>query len=112
MKLPAMLLLFIAIAFEIMATTSLKLSEGFTRWIPAVIMVVGYVISFYVFSLSIKEIPLGVAYAIWSGVGTVGTVIVGVLLWQEGLDFWRIIGIGMIVGGVLVLNLLSKTAVH
>lgn len=100
-------LLLLAIASELVATTSLKLSDGFTKWAPAVVVVVGYGAAFYFLSLSLKHVPLGTAYAIWSGIGTVGTVIIGVLLWQEKLDAWRVLGIALIVLGVALLNVVS-----
>lgn len=99
--------LLLAIASELVATTSLKLSDGFTKWVPAVVVVVGYGAAFYFLSLSLKHVPLGTAYAIWSGIGTVGTVIIGVLLWQEKLDAWRVLGIVLIVLGVALLNVMS-----
>lgn len=101
----AFLLLIIAIMSEITGTTALKASEGFTRLGPAIIVVVAYAMSFYLLSQCLKHIPLGTAYAIWSGLGTAGTAIVGVMLWQESLDVGRIIGIGLIIFGVVVLQL-------
>ena len=110
MNMNVLLILLGAIASEVIGTTFLKLSEGFTRPLPNLLAVLGYGMSFYLMSLTLKQIPLGIAYAIWSGLGTVATVAVGVLVWKEHLDLARIIGIGMIIGGVLVLNFLSQTA--
>ena len=80
------LILFFAILSEVIATTALKLSDGFTRIVPSVIVVIGYCVSFYLLSISLKVIPIGLAYAIWSGVGIVLTVIAGMILWRESLD--------------------------
>lgn len=104
----AFVLLFLAIIAEITATSSLKATEGFTKPIPSIIVVVGYVLTFYLLSLSLKEIPLGIAYAIWAGLGTVGTVAVAALVWREGVDAAQIFGTLLIVAGVVVLNFFSK----
>jgi small multidrug resistance pump len=109
LQLNPMVQLFIAILTEIIATTSLKYSEGFTRLGPSVVVVVGYGISFYMFSLSMKQIPLGVGYAIWSGVGIVGTAAIGYVYWQEVLTLPRIVGMGLIIVGVVVLNMFGTT---
>ncbi|NJN17950.1 MAG: multidrug efflux SMR transporter [Oscillochloris sp.] len=100
----AFLLLFAAIVSEVIATTSLKLSEGFTRPVPSLIVVLGYGTAFYLLSLSLRQIPLGTAYAIWSGVGTAATVIIGILVWGEPVSAWRMFGIGLIIAGVVVLQ--------
>ena len=106
------LILFFAILSEVIATTALKLSDGFTKIVPSVIVVIGYVASFYLLSISLKVIPNGLAYAIWSGVGIVLTVIVGILIWRETLDWARVIGIIFIILGVLIINLFSKITAH
>jgi small multidrug resistance pump len=100
-----MLFFALAIASEVVATTSLKASEGFSRPLPSVLVVVGYAAAFYLFALSIQHLPLGVAYAIWSGMGTVGAVLMGVLIWQEILDVPRVLGILLILVGVVLLNI-------
>lgn len=107
MKIWVLLILGLAILAEIVGTTSLKASEGFTRWWPLVLVVVGYAASFYLLALSLRELPLGFAYAIWSGLGTVGAVIVGWLVWRESLGISGLVGIGLVVAGVVVLNLYS-----
>ena len=94
----------LAIGSEIVATVSLKLSDGFTRPIPAVVVVVGYAVSFYALSISLRSIPLGVVYAIWSGVGTAAIVVIGLFLFRETLDAVKVIGIGLIIAGVVTLN--------
>ncbi|MCX9024058.1 DMT family transporter [Citrobacter portucalensis] len=105
-------ILIVAIFGEVVATTSLKLSEGFTKLVPSVVVVIGYAIAFYCLSLTLKSIPLGIAYAVWSGLGIVTVSILGWLLFGQKLDFWAILGMLLIVSGVVVLNLLSKTAAH
>jgi len=102
------LIFFFAVLSEVTATTALKFSEGFTKLTPSLIVVVGYGLSFYLLALSLKIIPLGTAYALWSGIGIVLTVIVGAVLWHEQMDWARIIGIALIIGGILVINLFSK----
>jgi len=102
------ILLGFAIIAEIVATTSLKLSDGFTKWIPSTAVVIGYAVSFQLFSMVLKKLPLGTMYAIWAGLGTAGTVAVGVWLFKETLDLPRIIGIGLILAGVVLLNFVGK----
>jgi small multidrug resistance pump len=106
------LILFLAILSEVIATTALKLSDGFTKIVPSVIVVIGYGLSFYLLSISLKVIPIGLAYAIWSGVGIVLTVIIGMILWRESLDWARVTGIMLIILGILVINLFSKVTAH
>lgn len=106
------IILIVAVFGEVVATTSLKLSEGFTKLLPSVVVVIGYGIAFYCLSLTLKSIPLGIAYAVWSGLGIVTVSILGWLLFGQKLDFWAILGMLLIVSGVVVLNLLSKTAAH
>lgn len=102
------LMLTLAIALELVATNALKASQGFTRPVPSVITVVGYAGSFYLMSLCLKELPLSVTYAIWSGVGTAVTALLGFLLWKEGVDLPRVLGILLIIGGVVLVNLNTK----
>jgi len=106
------LILFFAILSEVIATTALKLSDGFTKIVPSVIVVIGYGASFYLLSISLKIIPIGLAYAIWSGVGIVLTVIAGIIIWRETLDWARVIGIIFIILGILIINLFSKITAH
>lgn len=106
------LFLLIAIVFEIIATSSLKASEQFSKFWPSVITVIGYAAAFYFLSLSLDKLNLGVAYAIWSGVGIVIISIVGLLLFKQKMDLPAIIGVGLIICGVVVINLFSKTASH
>jgi small multidrug resistance pump len=94
----------LAIGSEIVATVSLKLSDGFTKPIPSVVVVAGYALSFYALSVTLRSIPLGVVYAVWSGVGTAAVVVIGVFLFREVLDVVKVAGIGLIIVGVVMLN--------
>nr|WP_315496760.1 multidrug efflux SMR transporter [uncultured Rhodoferax sp.] len=106
------LYLAIAIACEVVATSALKATEGFTRWQPSALVVAGYGLAFFFLSLTLRSIPVGIAYAIWAGAGVVLVSIAGWLLYQQVLDGAAILGIGLIVAGVLVINLFSKVVVH
>ena len=100
----------VAIIAEVIATSALKSSEGFSKPIASVIVVLGFIIAFYCLSLTLKTIPVGIAYAIWSGVGIVLVTTIAWIVFDQKLDVWGIIGIALIMSGVLVLNLLSKTS--
>ena len=102
----------VAIIAEVIATLALKSSEGFSKPIASVIVVLGYIIAFYCLSLTLKTIPVGIAYAIWSGVGIVLVTTIAWIVFDQKLDVWGIIGIALIMSGVLVLNLVSKTSSH
>lgn len=101
--------LLLAIFAEVVGTSALKASEGFTKWLPSTLVVAGYATAFYFLSLSLKNIPIGTAYAIWSGLGTAGIVLIGTLFLKEGMDLAKLLGIALIVAGVVVLNVFSKT---
>ena len=103
----SMLVLVLAILSEVVGTVALKASEGFTRLGPNALVVVGYGLSFYLLAQALKQIPLGIAYAIWSGLGTAGAVVAGILLWRESLNLTGIIGILLIIIGVILLNIVS-----
>lgn len=102
----------IAIFAEIIATSLLKASEGFTRFVPTVILGVGYLVAFYCLSMALKEIPTGIAYAIWSGVGIVLVALIAWIFQGQRLDLPAMIGMGLIIAGVLVMNIFSTTAGH
>ncbi len=106
------LIFFFAVVSEVTATTALKFSEGFTKLVPSLVVVAGYGLSFYLLSLSLKVIPIGTAYALWSGIGIVLMVIIGAVLWREQMDWARGIGITLIIIGILVINLFSKVTVQ
>jgi len=106
------IIFFFAVLSEVTATTALKFSEGFTKVIPSVVVVLGYGLSFYLLSLTLKVMPIGIAYALWSGIGIILTVIAGMVLWHESMDWARGIGIFLIMVGILIINLFSKSAAH
>ena len=102
----------VAIIAEVIATTALRAADGFTELWPSLISIVGYVVAFYFLSLTLRSMPVGIAYAIWSGVGIVLISLAGWLLYKQLLDLPALIGMGLIMAGVVVINLFSKTAVH
>lgn len=102
----------LAIVAEVIATSALNASQQFSKLLPSVITVVGYLISFYFLSLALRTMPLGIAYAIWSGVGIVLTALAGIFLFKQIPDVPALIGMALIIAGVLVMNLLSKASVH
>ncbi|MBS7229984.1 EamA family transporter [Flavobacterium psychroterrae] len=102
----------IAILFEIIATSALKKSEQFTQLIPSIITIVGYFAAFYFLSFAIRTIPVGIAYAIWSGVGIVLITIIGAVFFKQIPDLPAIIGLVLIMAGVIVINIFSKTTAH
>ncbi len=112
MNATAYLYLGIAIVAEVAATTALKSSEGFTRPWPVVAVVVGYSVAFYFLALTLKTMPTGIAYAIWSGVGIVLISLLGWVVHRQALDLPALLGMGLILAGVLVINLFSKSAAH
>ena len=104
--------LLLAIALEVVGTSLLQLSQQFTRLLPTVGMAVCYLLSFYLLSISLKVLPLGIAYAIWSAVGIVLVAVIGLVVFGQKLDLPAVIGLGLIILGVLVVNLFSKTVGH
>ena len=102
----------IAITAEVMATTALKFSEGFTKLAPSLLVVAGYAGAFYFLSKVLDQIPISIAYAIWSGAGVALVGIVGWLWLGQKLDTGALIGIGLIIAGVLVINIFSQSASH
>lgn len=106
------LILFFAILSEVIGTVALKLSNGFTKPMPSVVVVIGYGASFYLLSLALKAMPIGMAYAIWSGAGLILTVIAGMILWRETLDWARVVGIILIIAGIVFINVISKSPAH
>lgn len=106
------LFLAVAIVSEVVATSALKSSEGFTRLVPSSLVVVGYGLAFYFLSLALKSIPLGIAYAVWAGLGIVLVALTAWIAFGQKLDAWAFVGMGFIIIGVLILNLLSKSSFH
>lgn len=101
----------IAIVTEVIGTSALKSSQGFKRLLPSVTVIVSYIISFYLLSLTLSSIPVGVVYAVWSGVGIVLLALIGSIFFRQTLDTPAIVGVGLILAGVLVINLFSQTAI-
>lgn len=102
----------LAIVAEVIGTTALKASEGFTRLVPSLIVVVGYGVAFYCLSVVLKSVPVGVAYAVWSGLGIVLITAVAWLLYGQRIDAAGLLGMGLIIAGVVVLNVFSRATVH
>jgi len=106
------LYLFIAIVAEVFATSHLKASENFTRLGPTLWTILGYGVAFLFLSFTLRVVPIGIAYAIWSGVGMVFISVIGWIRYREALDMPAIVGIGLIILGVVVINLFSKSSTH
>ena len=102
----------IAIFAEVIATSALKAADGFTRLGPSLVVIVGYGIAFYFLSLALRGIPVGIAYAVWSGVGIVLISMIGWFAFGQTLDAAAVLGIGLILAGVIVLNVFSRSSVH
>ena len=108
----AYLILFFAVLAETIGTTALQASQQFTRLVPSVIVVVAYSVSFLLLGWALKFLPVGIAYAIWSGLGIVLIAIIGFLVFSQRLDLPAVLGMAMILGGILVIHLFSNTATH
>jgi small multidrug resistance pump len=106
------LYLAVAIILEVVATSALKASDGFTRLLPSLLVIVGYSAAFYMLSLTLRSMPVGVVYAVWSGVGVVLITLVGWLWFKQELDAPAFVGIALISAGVIVLNFFSKSVMH
>lgn len=104
--------LFIAIVAEVVGTSALKASQGFTRLWPSVTVVVGYAVAFYLLTLVLRTIPVGIAYAFWAGLGIVLVTLVGVVAFGEKLDLPAVLGLAMIIGGVVVIQVFSNVSSH
>lgn len=102
----------IAIVAEVIATSALKASESFTRPLPSALVVVGYGSAFYFLSLCLRTMNVGVAYALWSGLGIVLVTAIAAVVYKQIPDGWAILGMGLIIAGVVVLNVLSSSASH
>ncbi|POH31342.1 MULTISPECIES: SMR family transporter [Sinorhizobium] len=111
---PAMLytVLVIAIVFEVLGTSAMQAAQHFTRLAPTVLMVVCYAVAFFFLSYTLRYIPVGIAYALWSGLGIVLISVVGYITFGQKLDLAAILGLALIIAGVLVLNLFSKSTFH
>lgn len=102
----------VAIVAETIATNALKASESFTKLWPSVLVIAGYAVAFYFLSLTLREIPVGIAYAIWSGAGIVLVTAISAILFGQKPDLPAIIGMALIICGVVVINLFSKSSLH
>jgi multidrug transporter EmrE-like cation transporter len=111
-RMPPYAVLALAIVGEVVATSAMKASEGFSRLGPSVLVVAGYAAAFFLLAKTLDQIPVGIAYAIWAGGGIVLIAMIAWAAYGQRPDFAGFVGMGLIVAGVLVLNLLSKTAVH
>lgn len=101
--------LLLAIFFEIIGTSSIQASEQFSKWKPSLLVVICFVLAFFFLSQTLKSIPLGITYAIWSGIGIVAISIIGFVRFKQTLDLPAIIGIALIVIGVVIIQLFSKS---
>ncbi|PWG17453.1 DMT family transporter [Salibaculum griseiflavum] len=106
------LFLLLAVAAETIGTSALQASQQFTRLWPSALVVVAYAISFYLLSLTLKYMPVGIMYAMWSGLGIVFIALIGWLAFRQTLDLAAIIGIGLILAGIVIIQLFSQTATH
>ncbi|WP_170424705.1 DMT family transporter [Ruegeria arenilitoris] len=108
----AYLILLLAVIAETIGTTALQASQQFSRFWPSVLVVLGYGVAFYLLGLTLKYMPVGIVYAIWSGLGIVLIAIIGFIVFGQRLDWPAVIGLAMILTGILIIHLFSKTAGH
>ena len=104
--------LVIAVIFEVIATTALKQTDGFTRLAPSLVSIGGYALAFYFLSLPLRTMPVGIVYALWCGAGIIFITAIGWVWFRQALDLPALAGMGLIMAGVIVINLYSKTVVH
>jgi len=102
----------LAIVAEVAATSALKASAEFSKLVPSLIVIVGYGVAFYLLTLVLRTVPVGIAYAVWAGLGIVLVAITGAILYKQLPDVAAVIGMGLIVAGVVIINVFSKTSVH
>ncbi|WP_209503890.1 MULTISPECIES: SMR family transporter [unclassified Ruegeria] len=108
----AYLYLLLAVLAETIGTTALQASQQFTRFWPSVIVIVGYAFAFYLLAMTLKVMPVGIVYAIWSGLGIFLIALIGFVVFGQRLDWPAIVGLAMILAGILIIHLFSKTAGH
>lgn len=106
------LYLALAIVLEVLGSSFMKASDGFSKLLPTTITIIAYIACFFFLSQTLKSIPLGIAYAIWGGLGIVLTALISVIIFKQSLDLPAIIGIILIVAGVFVMNFFSKSSTH
>ena len=104
--------LFIAVAAETIGTSALQASQQFTRLGPSILVVLGYGVAFYFLGVTLKYIPVGIAYALWSGLGIILITLIGFAVFRQSLDLPALLGLGLIIAGIVVIQLFSKTATH
>ena len=104
--------LFLAVLTETIGTSALQASQQFTRLWPSVLVVAAYAVSFYLLSLTLRYMPVGIMYALWSGLGIVMIAIIGWLVFQQRLDLPALIGMALIIGGIVVIQVFSNTSIH
>jgi small multidrug resistance pump len=104
--------LFLAVMAETIGTSALQASQQFTRLWPSVLVVAAYAVSFYLLSLTLRYMPVGIMYALWSGLGIVMIAIIGWLVFQQRLDLPALIGMALIIGGIVVIQVFSNTSIH
>jgi len=102
----------LAIIAEVIATSALKASEEFSRFWPSVVVVVGYVAAFYLLTLTLRSVPVGIAYALWAGLGIVLVTLIGIVVYGEKPDLPAVLGLSMIIGGVAVIQVFSSVSSH
>lgn len=105
----AYLYLAIAILAEVIATSALKASNGFSNWLPSVITVIGYLIAIYFLALTMKTIPVGITYALWSGAGIILISLIGWIVFKQTLDTAALIGLGFMITGIIIINVFSNS---
>lgn len=108
----AYFILLLAVFAETIGTTALQASQQFSRFWPSVLVVIGYGVAFYLLGLTLKYMPVGIVYAIWSGLGIVLIAVIGFIVFGQRLDWPAVIGLAMILAGILIIHLFSKTAGH
>ncbi len=104
--------LLIAVLFETVGTSGLQASQQFTRFWPTVLVAIGFVGAFYFMTLTLRYMPIGIVYALWSGLGIVLITAIGFFYFKQAVDAWAILGLGLIIAGIAVIHLLSATATH
>jgi small multidrug resistance pump len=104
--------LLIAVAFEVFGTSNLQASQQFTRLWPSIFVVIGFAGAMFFLTLTLRSMPVGVVYALWSGLGIVFIGAIGWIVYRQALDGWALFGMGLIIAGIAIINLLSKTATH
>ena len=109
---PVYLILALAVLFETVGTTALQASQQFTRLVPSVVVVLAYAVSFYLLSITLRTMPVGVVYALWSGLGIILISCIGWLVFGQRLDLPAVLGLGMIISGIAVIHLFSNAAPH